>query len=338
MAIDQHNHSLYDQANLEIITYDEATCLPIFTQILYIFNTTEHRLTPYEVGKVSADSCLSSSIEISYHLIKDDTLPFSIDSHNGIITVIRELDREIKSFYKFFIESFNHKTHQTSQTEIHINILDENDHYPIFDNSINNSREQFIYINKSLSITRRHDKNQTINNIFIARIYATDEDEGSNGFINYYFTNNDNYAFFHLYSNGTIILYNQYNLQLPYRLEIYARDQGNPVPFNSKESIVIYICDAFKRNECPSDESLQHQDSNNNQLKSNRLTTNFYLGSVFIMISILLFIIIMIICIVWNFILKRQLKNKHEQIHPNGLNLSTESYNCRMEARKNLSK
>ncbi len=290
---------------------------------------------------MSADSCLSSSIEISYHLAKDERssiLPFSIDTHNGIITVTRELDREKKSFYKFFIDSFNHKTHQTSQTEIHINILDENDHYPIFDNSINNFREQYIYINKSSSLIRRHDINQTINNIFIARIYATDDDEGSNGFINYYFTNNDNYAFFHLYSNGTIILYNQNNLQLPYRLEIYARDQGNPVPFNSKESIVIYVCDALKRHECPSDESLHYQDFNTNKIKPNRLTTNFYLGSIFIMISILLCIVIIIICIVWNLILKGQIKSKHEQIHPNGLKSSTESYNCRMEARKNLSK
>lgn len=78
--------------------------------------------------------------------------------------------------------------------------------------------------------------------------------------------------------------------------------------------------------------------NNNHFLKSNRLTTNFYLGSVFIMISILLFIVIIIVCIVWNLILKGQLRNKHEQIHPNGLKSSTESYNCRIEARKNLSK
>jgi hypothetical protein len=51
MAIDQHNHSLYDQTNVQIILFDEATCLPTFTQKLYIFNTTEHRLTPYEIGK-----------------------------------------------------------------------------------------------------------------------------------------------------------------------------------------------------------------------------------------------------------------------------------------------
>ena len=179
---------------------------------------------------------MSSSSEISYHFPKDQPstdLPFIVNSQNGILTVIRDLDRETKASYKFSLQSFNHKTQQISQTEVHINVLDENDHYPIFDNSINNAREQFVYINKSSLITRRHHVNQTVqSNQFIARIHAFDHDIGSNGQINYYFTNNDNYAYFHLYTNGTITLYNQNNLQLPYRLEIYARDQGHPVPFN----------------------------------------------------------------------------------------------------------
>lgn len=286
---------------------------------------------------------MSSSSEISYHFPKDQPstdLPFIVNSQNGILTVIRDLDRETKASYKFSLQSFNHKTQQISQTEVHINVLDENDHYPIFDNSINNAREQFVYINKSSLITRRHHVNQTVqSNQFIARIHAFDHDIGSNGQINYYFTNNDNYAYFHLYTNGTITLYNQNNLQLPYRLEIYARDQGHPVPFNSKESIVIYVCDVDRRDECPSDEYIQAHDWNlaPNQLKSNRLSTNFYLGSIFIMISILLFVVIIIVCIVWNLILKGQLKNKHQQINSNSLKSSAESYNCRTEARKNLS-
>jgi hypothetical protein len=83
-----------------------------------------------------------------------------------------------------------------------------------------------------------------------------------------------------------------------------------------------------------------HQDwnLNGNSIHKNRLTANFYLGSVFIMISILLFIVIIIVCVVWNLILKGELKGKHQQIHTNGLKSSTESYNCRAEARKNLSK
>jgi len=51
IAIDQHNHSLYDQANIQILFYDETACLPKFSQSIYVFNTTEHQIIPYEIGK-----------------------------------------------------------------------------------------------------------------------------------------------------------------------------------------------------------------------------------------------------------------------------------------------
>lgn len=53
LAIDQQNHSLYDQSTIQILSYDEERCLPAFKQKLYVFNTTEHRSTPYEIGKYS---------------------------------------------------------------------------------------------------------------------------------------------------------------------------------------------------------------------------------------------------------------------------------------------
>jgi hypothetical protein len=55
IAIDQHNHSLNDQANIEILFYDETTCLSGFDQTVYVFNTTEHEIIPYEIGKIKSD-------------------------------------------------------------------------------------------------------------------------------------------------------------------------------------------------------------------------------------------------------------------------------------------
>ncbi|CAF0903050.1 unnamed protein product [Rotaria sordida] len=304
-AIDVHNHSLYDQANIEIFLFDETTCLPVFRQTIYVFNTSEHQMIPYEIGQVNVDNCLLSSIPISYHLIKEDSLspfPFSIDSHTGIIKVIHELDREIKSFYKFHISSLHSKTQQLTQIEIQINILDENDHYPIF----NNLHKEYIYIST-------HHHHQT-NKIFITHIHAIDADVGLNGLINYYFTNKDHYKYFHLYPNGSIILYNLNNVHLPVRLEIYARDQGYPRPLNSKESIIIYVCDIYKRHECPINES------------PNKLRRNFYLGSIFIMISVVLILFIIIICIIWNLFMKKKLRRKE----------NNKSYSYQIEARKNL--
>ena len=204
----------------------------------------------------------------------------------------------MKSFYKFDINLLNSKTKQSSKTEIHINILDKNDHYPIFEKSY----EQYIYI------STHHQQN---NSIFITHIHATDDDIDSNGFINYCFTNKDHYDYFHLYSNGSIFLYNLDNIHLPLRLEIYARDQGYPTALDSKESIIIYICDIYKRNECLSNEL------------SKKLRRNFYLGSIFLLISVVLFLLIIILCIVWNLFIRKKGTNK--------------PYHHRMEARKNLS-
>jgi hypothetical protein len=54
-------------------------------------------------------------------LIKEDSsspFPFLLDPHAGVIKVIYELDREIKSFYKFHINLFNPTTQQSIQREI----------------------------------------------------------------------------------------------------------------------------------------------------------------------------------------------------------------------------
>jgi hypothetical protein len=65
MAIDRHNQSLHDQATIEIILYDDATCLPSFTQVLYLFNTSEQRTAPYEIGKPFEE--VLNLEEIAYH-------------------------------------------------------------------------------------------------------------------------------------------------------------------------------------------------------------------------------------------------------------------------------
>ncbi len=58
---------------------------------------------------MNANDCHLPSIPIFYQLIKEDSsspFPFLLDPHTGVIKVIHELDREIKSFYKFHINLF----------------------------------------------------------------------------------------------------------------------------------------------------------------------------------------------------------------------------------------
>ena len=246
---------------------------------------------------MNVNRCRASSTPVFYHLIKPDSspFPFSVDTNTGTLKVLEELDREIQSLYKFSIYSFNSESEHSNHAEIQINILDKNDHSPIFDHP----HEQYIYISLHHSQT------------FITNLHATDVDIGSNGEIDYYFTNKDHYAYFHLYTNGSIVLYNSIHIDLPIRLEIYARDRGYPNVLYSKENMIIYLCDMYKRNEC----------------SSNTLRRNFYLGSIFVMISIVSFLLIIIICIFWNLFLREQFRKKQND----------QSYNCRIEATKTLS-
>jgi hypothetical protein len=52
IAFDQYNHSLYEQANIQILLFNETTCLAMFNQKIYMVNTTEHQMTSYEIGKL----------------------------------------------------------------------------------------------------------------------------------------------------------------------------------------------------------------------------------------------------------------------------------------------
>ena len=177
--------------------------------------------------------CLPS---ISYDLISDDSssLPFFIDNITGKILVIKELDREMQDFYEFFLQIFDDESHQFLQTKIQIHILDENDHSPIFTSSL----EQHIYISLSPSP------------MVITNLHANDADLGRNSLIDYHFVDQQFYAYFHLYSNGSIVLFNPFHLHLPVRLQIFARDRGYPRALNSTETVLIYLCDISQRHQC----------------------------------------------------------------------------------------
>ena len=62
LAIDQENHSLFDQAIIEIFFYNQTMCALRFDQAVYVFNTIEHEIIPYEIGMMGGERTRSDNV------------------------------------------------------------------------------------------------------------------------------------------------------------------------------------------------------------------------------------------------------------------------------------
>ncbi|CAF4259381.1 unnamed protein product, partial [Didymodactylos carnosus] len=248
-ATNTQNRVLFDQTIVLIHMYHYHNCSPVFQRLSYNFNASELRAPPFEIGQVQATDCISNNTSsITYTFVETDLVPFRINHDNGILTVTHELDRETIDKYDLHIMAIN-ENRQTSKVRVIVHVTDKNDHIPTF---IDNDTERYIYVSSiqiftsssSTSLIRRHnnDIDSSLITEYVATVNAIDMDDGPNGKINYYFSNNDAYHHFHLYNNGSIYLYNRKHLNVPYRLEIYAKDNGQPA-LTSKNSIVFYVCD-----------------------------------------------------------------------------------------------
>ncbi|CAF0868605.1 unnamed protein product [Didymodactylos carnosus] len=329
-ATNTQNRALFDQTIILIHMYNQNNCSPLFDHLSYTFNVSEQHISPFEIGQVHAMDCTSNNkLSVTYTLIEADTLPFRINNNNGMLIVTHELDRETIDKYDFYVmATIENRT--TSKTRIYVYVIDRNDHIPTF---VDNYTERFIYVSSielstsssSTSLIRRHnsDIDNSLASEFVTNVYAIDMDDGLNGKINYYFSNSDAYHHFHVYNNGSIYLYNRKHLNVPYRLEIYAKDNGQPA-LTSKNSILFYVCDINRKHEC--NEHYQDEKLITTFLLDEPSKTNYYLGSLFIMIAIICFVFIVISCTTYHVFLKVKHSTK----------MSQRTYNCRIEARKNL--
>lgn len=71
---------------------------------------------------------------IEYSLTSDPSIPFTLGSVDGLLRVSGRLDREIKSSYNLLVTAKDRgEPPRSTQTQISVKILDENDNSPVFD-------------------------------------------------------------------------------------------------------------------------------------------------------------------------------------------------------------
>ncbi|KAJ6215568.1 hypothetical protein RDWZM_010068 [Blomia tropicalis] len=156
-------------------------------------------------------------------------------SRNGILYTTERLDREDRSKYTLVIR-VQHELNRIATTMIHIEILDDNDNYPIFEHG-----NQMI-VNVSIPENRP-------NGSVVYRAVATDADIGNNGYISYeliYYGHETNLPFMIDPYTGTITTnrpLDYESMSRYYHLFVRASDWGEPFRRQTEMMLNITIED-----------------------------------------------------------------------------------------------
>uniref|UniRef100_A0A3P8V720 Si:ch73-379j16.2 n=1 Tax=Cynoglossus semilaevis TaxID=244447 RepID=A0A3P8V720_CYNSE len=155
----------------------------------------------------------------------EDKIPF--------LVLQKQLDRETKTNHRLVLTAIDGGTPpKSADLNLTVKVLDNNDNRPTF------SSEVYTVVLK---------ENVALDTV-VARVQATDADEGVNGEVEYVFSGDNKSKMFELFSldknTGEIIVKGQidYESSDVYKLDIQASDKGQP-PFTTDCRVLIKIQD-----------------------------------------------------------------------------------------------
>ena len=243
VARDGGSPSKQSFVTITITLLDINDNIPIFGDDSYQSSLLENLTPPQTVFQLSAtDADLGTNAEIRFmfELTNNmgNTVPFQIDEVSGLIETTEELDCEQQANYTFTLTAVDLGTpsSQTSTVTGVLNIIDENDNFPIF------TMDPYI-----VSVSE-----STTSDIPVAEVQANDADKGLNGEVLYSVINPDILVdtgeneidvapFVSIDSStGVITLDTEFNYerQLQYNVTVVAVDRG--VPRRSASAQVVF--------------------------------------------------------------------------------------------------
>ncbi|XP_028397675.1 protocadherin Fat 4-like [Dendronephthya gigantea] len=208
----------HNQQYIQIIVEDVNDNTPKFESHVKFLNVYENISIGSELLRVNAvdiDQGVNGKVEfvISAGNVNDT---FSIHPIDGVITVIRPLDREIIENYQIQVTAFDLGSPQRKNfTVVHIHVLDVNDNKPRFQ--------------KSPSSKPIKENLQFIENVI--QFVAVDDDEGRNGEVVYSILHPERTPFLHINdTTGVISLVESLDreAQSSYSVIIEVKDNGSP--------------------------------------------------------------------------------------------------------------
>ncbi|XP_014662017.1 PREDICTED: cadherin-related tumor suppressor-like [Priapulus caudatus] len=212
VAVDKKSlHSVGD-AQVEIQLIDVNDSPPVFDQDEYAFFVSEDAHVDHTIGKVTAND--PDTVDtVHYHFYKGQKSPFKIDPTTGVLRTTQALDRELAPVYELGVRASD-GVHFTDVT-VTVHIEDVNDNAPHFD------RAAF-----SFEVPENSRKGAVV-----AKVTATDADEGANGNVSYELISDwggDVFSFNSDTGEFTLIDTLDYEQDEHYIFSVQARDAGRP--------------------------------------------------------------------------------------------------------------
>ncbi|KAM7293930.1 protocadherin-like wing polarity protein stan, partial [Ixodes scapularis] len=220
-------------STLQVNVLDENDHAPTFEQATYEASIRESVPTGFTVLTVRAtDQDTGSNANVDYSILNPDGTngAFGIDSKSGIITTRSSLDRELTSFYALVVQATDSgpvTDRKSASATVQITVLDENDNYPQFSE-------------RSYSVKVSEDVNW-LNHPEVARIRATDSDQGANAALRYSLIGGNtqgHFAMDSLTGSVTVLSPLDYESARSYRLVVRVQDGGTPSRSNTTQLLV----------------------------------------------------------------------------------------------------
>uniref|UniRef100_A0AC34PUQ4 Uncharacterized protein n=1 Tax=Panagrolaimus sp. JU765 TaxID=591449 RepID=A0AC34PUQ4_9BILA len=234
VASDRGSPPLSSQALVEINVLDVNDCSPQFEQDFYNFTIFENITIPSVIGKtVAVDADSGQNGKVHYSMVTTSTSDLiSLDYDTGELT-IRQTVQPRQSPISFLVRAKDSgQPFHSTTVHVQVNVIDINDHAPVFVSSGDNGHT--FTVEENLPIGKE-----------IGRLFAVDDDFGSNGEIRYSIVEGEGAENFELDTvSGELKTRKLIDREVKdkYQLKVMAEDRGIP-SLNSTTILNIVVSD-----------------------------------------------------------------------------------------------
>ncbi|XP_061463314.1 cadherin-19-like [Rhineura floridana] len=210
---------------------------PIFISEEFVMEIDEGDMNASFVGIVSARDPDNANSPIRYSIVhsKYSKRLFSINAHNGTISITKPLDREVAAWHNITVaatESRNPK--QLSKVNVYIHVLDVNEYAPEFSNYYETYVCESARSGQLIQTISAVDKDESMEDHHFF-FYLSEEVTNSSGFA--VEDNQNNTASIIATRNGF-----HHREQFLFALPILIADNGSP-PLTSTSTLTVIVCD-----------------------------------------------------------------------------------------------